>query len=386
MGPLQGISIVEIAGIGPGQLCGMLLADMGAKIIRIERVGAAGLGVAMPPRYNIMNRSRPSVPTDLKHPDGVELVLRLCERADALFEGFRPGTMERLGLGPEQCMARNPRLVYGRMTGWGQSGPLAHAAGHDPNYIALAGVLGSIGERGGPPVYPLNLVGDFGGGGAYLALGLLAAMLEASRSGQGQIVDAAMIDGAASLMTVFHGLLAAGRWSEQRGTNVLDGGAPFMRSYATKDDRYVVIGALEGRFFATLLQKLGITDITAEQQYDVACWPRMEQRLREVFRSRSRAEWCEILEGTDACFAPVLSLSEAPDHPHHRARGTYVDIDGIVQPAPAPRFSRTCSEIQGPPRSAGLQCAEALREWGIAQPEIDSLQARGVLRPHSGAG
>ncbi len=380
MGPLQGIRIVEIAGIGPGQLCGMLLADMGANIIRIERIAAAELGVAIPPRFNIMNRSRPSVPTDLKHPDGVELVLRLCERADALFEGFRPGTMERLGLGPEQCMACNPRLVYGRMTGWGQSGPLAHAAGHDPNYIALAGVLASIGERDGPPVYPLNLVGDFGGGGAYLALGLLAAMLEATRSGQGQIVDAAMIDGAASLMSVFHGLLAGGRWSEQRGTNVLDGGAPFMRSYATKDDRYVVVGALEGHFFTTLLEKLGITDFTAAQQYDVAGWPRMEQRFREVFRTRTRAEWCEILEGTDACFAPVLSLSEAPDHSHHRARGTYVEVDGIVQPGPAPRFSRTLSTIQGPPRPAGSASADALRDWGIRQSEIDRLQASGVLR------
>jgi alpha-methylacyl-CoA racemase len=380
VGPLNGIRIVEIAGIGPGQFCGMLLADMGASVLRIDRLESTDLGVAMPPRYNLMNRSRPVVPLDLRRPEGVELVLDLCAGADALFEGFRPGVMERLGLGPEQCMARNPRLVYGRMTGWGQDGPLAERAGHDPNYIALAGVLGSIGERGGPPVYPLNLVGDFGGGGAYMALGLLAGILEASRSGQGQVVDAAMVDGAASLMTLFHGLAAAGLWKDERGSNVLDGGAPFLRPYETADGGHVVVGALEGRFFRELLDRLGIDDLDPAWQYDRRRWPEIERRLAEVFRSRTRAEWVEAFEGSDACCAPVLSLTEATRHPHNVARGTYVEVDGIVQPAPAPRFSRTPSAAPRPPASAGTGAASALAEWNVPAERVSALCAAGVLR------
>jgi len=380
VGPLKGVRIIEIAGIGPGQFCGMLLADMGASVLRIDRLESGDLGVAVPPRYNLMNRSRPVVPLDLRRREGVELVLDLCAGADALFEGFRPGVMERLGLGPEECMARNPKLVYGRMTGWGQDGPLARRAGHDPNYIALAGVLGSIGERDGPPVYPLNLVGDFGGGGVYLALGLLAGILEASRSGQGQVVDAAMVDGAASLMTLFHGLAAAGLWTEERGSNLLDGGAPFLRPYETADGKHVVIGALEGRFFGELIDRLGLGDLDPAWQYDRRRWPEIERRLAEVFRSRTRAEWIDAFEGSDACFAPVLSLTEATHHPHNVARGTYVEVDGIVQPAPAPRFSRTPSAVQSPPATAGSGAAPALADWDIPEERISALSAAGVLR------
>jgi len=380
VGPLTGIRILEIAGIGPGQFCGMLLADMGASLLRIDRLESGDLGVSMPPRYNLMNRSRPVVPLDLRRPEGVELVLDLCAGADALFEGFRPGVMERLGLGPGECMARNPKLVYGRMTGWGQDGPLALRAGHDPNYIALAGVLGSIGERGGSPVYPLNLVGDFGGGGVYMALGLLAGLLEASRSGQGQVVDAAMVDGAASLMTLFHGLAAAGLWTEERGSNLLDGGAPFLRPYETADGKHVVIGALEGRFFRELLDRLGLGDLDPAWQYDRRRWPEIERRLAEVFRSRTRAEWIEAFEGSDACFSPVLSLTEASRHPHNEARGTYVEVDGIVQPAPAPRFSRTPSAVQGPPAAAGTGAASALADWDVPAERISALCAAGILR------
>lgn len=372
MGPLKGFKIIEIAGIGPGPFCGMLLADMGAEIIRLERAGSDPEGLGLPAKFNLMNRSRPALAIDLKTDQGRELVLRLCENADALFEGFRPGVMERLGLGPDDCMARNSRLVYGRITGWGQDGPLAGAAGHDPNYIALAGALGCIGERGGAPVYPLNLIGDMGGGGAYLAMGLLAALLEVSRSGKGQVVDAAMIDGVSSLMTFLYGLTAAGLWREQRGSNILDGGAPYLRTYRTSDDKHVVIGTLENRFFRDLLQLLEIDDIDPERQHDPAYWPHLEARLAGVFATRTRAEWDDILTGTDACYAPVLGLSEVPGHPHNRARGRYVELDGIRQPAPAPQFSRTPSEIQSPPK--GPQPAQPiLRQWGLTDDEIQRL-------------
>ncbi len=380
MGPLKGVRIIEIAGIGPGQLCGMLLADMGAEVLRIERIAAAELGVSLPARFDLMNRSRTAVALDLKRAEGVELVLELCGSADALFEGFRPGAMERLGLGPEACMARNPRLVYGRMTGWGQAGPLAGRAGHDPNYIALAGVLSCIGERGGGPVYPLNLVGDFGGGGTYLALGLLAGILEASRSGQGQVVDAAMVDGAASLMTAFHGLVAAGMWREERGSNILDGGAPFLRPYETADGQHVVIGALEPRFFRLLLEKMGFDDIDPVAQNDRSQWPALRRRFEDAFRTRTRQEWCDLLQDTDACFAPVLSLTEATRHPHATARRAYVDVDGIIQPAPAPRFSRTPSAISRPPRPAGAGAAQALTGWGIDAAKVQALGRAGVLK------
>lgn len=379
MGPLAGYRILEIAGIGPTQLCGMLLADMGAQVLRLTRHGDADPGVGMPERFNLMNRSRPAVAVDLKHPDGARLLLRLCEGADALFEGFRPGAMERLGIGPAACMARNPRLVYGRMTGWGQDGPLATEAGHDTNYLALAGALDAIGGREGPPVLPLNLVADFGGGALYLALGLLAAMLEATRSGRGQLVDAAMVDGVASLTTMFHGLLAAGLWRERRASNLFDGGAPFMRSYQTRDGRYVAVAALEQRFYRNLLEGLGLADVDPAAQMDASRWPGLHRRLEEVFRSRTRDEWCEILQGRDACFAPVLTFSEAAQHPHNRARETFVEVDGLVQPAPAPRFSRTPSAISSPPDETGQGVGTALAAWGIELDEVGRLEDCGVI-------
>ena len=378
MGPLQGFKIIEIAGIGPTQLTGMLLADMGAQIIRVGRPVGSDPGVEIPARFNLMNRSRPTIAVDLKRPEGVALILRLCARADALFEGFRPGAMERLGLGPDTCLAKNPRLVYGRMTGWGQEGPLAQSAGHDANYIALTGVLASIGERGGDPVYPLNLIGDFGGGGVFLALGLLAGLLETSRSGHGQVVDAAMVDGAASMMTLFYGLMAAGMWREERGSNVIDGGAPFVHVYRTKDDKHVVISPLEGRFYEELLARINV-DIDPGEQVHPQHWAAHEQKLRDVFLTKSRDEWCDLLEGTDTCFAPVLSLSEAAAHPHNVARGTYVEVDGIVQPGPAPRFSRTPAEIQGAPQELGEGTEPALLAWGISEPEIQQLVGDGIV-------
>jgi len=372
MGPLTGFKIIEIAGIGPSQFCGMLLAEMGVEIIRLERPATGDLGVGMPARFNLMNRSRPTIPADLKTEQGRKLVLSLCDDADALFEGFRPGVMERLGLGPDECMSRNPELVYGRMTGWGQDGPLAEAAGHDANYIALSGALASIGERGGDPVYPLNLVGDFGGGGVYLAMGLLAAMLESSKSGKGQVVDAAMVDGAASLMTMFYGLLAGDMWRDERGSNILDGGAPFARPYRTLDGKHIVVSPLENRFFREMLNIMEIEDIDASRQNEPGYWPEIETRLKSVFQTRTRDEWCALLEGSDACFAPVLKMSEAADHRHNMARNTLVSVDGILQPAPAPRFSRTVSEIHG--AAAGVQpAAPVLKRWGLSDEEIDEL-------------
>lgn len=372
MGPLKGFKIIEIAGIGPGQFCGMLLADMGAEIIRLERSDVGDQALNMPAKFNLMNRSRPTIAIDLKSENGKELILRLCEGADALFEGFRPGVMERLGLGPAVCMERNLRLVYGRITGWGQDGPWAESAGHDPNYIALAGALACIGEKGGDPVYPLNLIGDFGGGGAYLAMGILAALLETTRTGRGQVVDAAMVDGVSSMTTFLYGLQAGGLWREQRGSNILDGGAPFVRTYRTRDDKHVVIAPIENRFFCELLSRLGIENIDPARQLDRSYWPEMEKKLSAVFRTRTRREWNELLSDTDACYAPVLEISEVADHPHNRARKTHVEIDGIEQPAPAPRFSRTPSGIQCPPM--GHQPAKpVLQRWGLSDEEIEGL-------------
>jgi alpha-methylacyl-CoA racemase len=373
MGPLSGFRIIEIAGIGPGQFCGMLLADMGARLIRIDRKASADLGIGIPAKHNLMNRSRPTIGVDLKSEAGVKLVLKLCETADALFEGFRPGVMERLGLGPDDCMARNEKLVYGRMTGWGQSGPLADAVGHDGNYAALAGVIGAIGEKGGPPSIPLNLTADFGGGGAYLAIGILAALLEASRSGKGQIVDAAMVDGAASLMTLFYGLRAAGYWHDERGTNILDGGAPFYRAYRTSDRQYVIVCAIEQRFFKALLDLLRIDDISPAEQYAREKWSQQIEVIEKVFAAKTRDQWCERLEGTDACFAPVLSLAEAPDHEHVKARKTFVNVDGITQPAPAPRFSRTVSKVSRPAAGQITDLRGVLSDWGLSESEIDQL-------------
>ncbi len=372
MGPLNGLKIIEVAGIGPTQFCGMLLADMGAQVIRVARRGAGDPATDIAPPFNLMNRSRSTIGIDLKTRQGAGLVLKLCESADAIFEGFRPGVMEGLGLGPDDCLGRNPRIVYGRMTGWGQDGPLAGAAGHDTNYIAVAGALHGIGDRDRPPPVPLNLIGDFGGGALYLAMGLLAAMLEAQRSGQGQVVDAAMVDGAASMLTLFYGLLANRRWADQRQSNLLDGGAPFVRCYATRDGKYVAVCAIERRFFENLLQAMGITGIDADDQYRTEQWPEHVAIFEEAFATRTRDEWCEILDTVDACAAPVLSLTEAPQHPHNVARETFVRVDGIEQPAPAPRFSRTPSEIsQGAGGAADVRAV--LAAWGLADDEIAEL-------------
>ncbi len=381
MGPLEGYRIIEIAGIGPGQFCGMLLADMGAQLLRIDRAESGDLGVAMPAKFNLMNRSRPVIAVDLKQPGGVDLVLRLCTGADALFEGFRPGVMERLGLGPAECMVRNPRLVYGRVTGWGQEGPLANTVGHDTNYIALAGALGALGEAGRAPPVPLNLIGDLGGGGLYLALGMLAALLEAHRSGLGQVVDAAMVDGTASMMTLFYGMLAGDRWQDRRGVNLFDGSAPFVRAYETRDGGYVAVCAIERRFFTALLEALETDEIDPQDQYDRESWPKQRTVLERRFRSRTRDEWAQVFEGVDACFAPVLSLLEAAKHPHSTARNSYLNVDDILQPAPAPRFSRTPSAIRCPPSEPGDNAANSLADWGLSDAEIRRLRELGVVNP-----
>jgi alpha-methylacyl-CoA racemase len=378
MGPLSGFKIVEMAGIGPAPMCAMLLADMGADVLSIDRTTASGLGIPVNAKYDLLRRGRRSVALDLKRPEAVQTVLRLVQQADALIEGFRPGVMERLGLGPEVCLARNPGLVYGRMTGWGQEGPLAHASGHDINYIALVGVLHAIGRKGEAPVPPLNLVGDFGGGALYLALGVVAALLERAKSGQGQVVDAAMIDGAASLMTLMFGLHAAGRWIEHRGANLLDSGAPFYEVYETSDGKYVAIGSLEPKFYRELLRLTGLENEKLPAQHDAPSWPTMKQRLAAAFRGKTRDEWCRIMEGSEVCFAPVLTMSEAPAHPHNRHRGTLVEEDGVMQPAPAPRFSRTPAAIQRPPSAPGADTETALRDWGFSADEVQRLLAAAV--------
>ena len=379
-GPLSGYKLIEIAGVGPTQLTGMLLADMGAEIVRVERLTKVELGVYMRVNYKLMNRSRRSIAIDLKQPQGRDVVLDLCAGADALFEGFRPGVMERLGLGPDECMRRNERLVYGRMTGWGQDGPLAETAGHDPNYIGIAGVLACIGKQDEAPAYPLNLIGDFGGGALYLAMGMLAAMLETARSGRGQVVDTAMVDGAASMMTAFYGLLAAGLWKEQRGSNILDGGAHFVNTYRTKDDQYVVVAPIEGRFYNELLDRLEISDPELrKQQHNQDRWPEFADKLQDIFLTKTRDEWCEIFDGSDACFAPVLGLTEATQHPHAQARDAYASIDGVIQPAPAPRFSRTPAEIQSPPPEPGQHTEEILLDWGFSEERIAELLADNII-------
>ena len=379
MGPLEGVKIVELAGIGPGPMACMLLADMGADVIKVDRLADAGLGVAMPNKYQLLHRGRKSVAVDLKNPAGVDAVLKLVESADALIEGFRPGVTERMGLGPEDCWARNPKLVYGRMTGWGQTGTLSHAAGHDMNYIALIGALHAIGRKGEAPVPPLNLVGDFGGGALYMVVGVLAALLEAGRSGKGQVVDTAMTDGAASLMTIFYGMLGAGQWKDERGSNVLDTGAHFYDVYETSDGKHVSIASIEAKFYAEMLEKTGLKDAGLPDQWDAASWPEVNAKMKEVFKTKTRDEWCEIMEGSDVCFAPVLNLTEAPNHAHNQARQTFVEIDGVVQPNVAPRFSRTESAIQRPPAAPGEHTEEALREWGFDDAALDSLRKAGAI-------
>ncbi|MPZ44337.1 MAG: CoA transferase [Betaproteobacteria bacterium] len=376
MGPLQGTKIVELAGIGPGPLCAMLLADLGATVLRIDRKNPVELGSPRPLTYNLLLRNRRAVALDLKQPAAVDLVLRLVSEADALIEGFRPGVTERLGLGPDACLQRNPRLVYGRVTGWGQDGPLAQAAGHDLNYIALTGALHAIGRKGQPPTPPLNLLGDYAGGSLYLALGVLAAMLEARSSGKGQVVDAAMVDGAASLMTSAFGLYAGGLMSLERGTNATDTGAYYYDVYQCADGEWISIAPIEGRFHDELLRRIDIAPEEIGDQRDPTRWERARATFTRVFRTRTRQQWCELLEGSDACFAPVLSMAEAPRHPHLAARGTFVEVDGVVQPAPAPRFSRTTLETPAPPEPA--DAVRALEGWLCAE-EIRALQASGVL-------
>jgi alpha-methylacyl-CoA racemase len=377
-GPLSGFRVLELAGIGPGPLCGMMLADQGAEVIRIDRPGGnptAEMG------HGILFRNRRSLALNLKNPRGVETVLRLCERADAIFEGYRPGVAERLGVGPEACLAKNPRLVYGRMTGWGQSGPLANTAGHDINYIAITGALHAIGRRGEAPVPPLNLVGDFGGGGMLLAFGIVCALLEAQKSGKGQVVDAAMIDGAAALMAMFYGLKTAGMFNGPRGTHLLDTGAPFYDVYETKDGKYASIGAIEPQFFAQLAQRAGLPTDDYGVQYDMSEWPQQKERLAALFKSKTLAEWTALLEGSDACFAPVLDLDEAPRHPHNVARKTFTSVGGEVQPSPAPRFSRTPASEPIPCTPMGRDTHAVLHDFGFGEDEIASLiEARAVAQ------
>jgi len=350
MGPLQDIRIVELAGIGPGPMAAMLLADLGATVLRIDRVEAGDLGVKRPVRFNLLMRNRDCIELDLKQPEAVEQVLQFVEQSDGLIEGFRPGVTERLGLGPEVCLARNPRLVYGRITGWGQTGPLARAAGHDLNYVSLTGIVHAIGRAGQPPGIPLALAGDFSGGALYLVIGMLSAMLEARRSGQGQVIDAAIVDGTASMATAFYGLHAAGLWRAERGSNFLDSGAPFYDVYECADGNWISIGPIEVRFYTQLLQQLELDPASLGEQHDHAAWPHAKQKIAERFRTRTRAAWCDLLEGTDVCFAPVLSFDEAPQHPHLKARATFIEVDGVVQPAPAPRFSRSVPATPTAPR------------------------------------
>jgi alpha-methylacyl-CoA racemase len=382
MGPLSGFTVIEMAGIGPGPFAGMLLADMGARVVRVDRIAAGWGGAADPARLraDVVARGRESIAVDLKSGEGIELVLRLVEGAHALIEGFRPGVMERLGLGPEACLVRNPRLVFGRMTGWGQEGPLAQRAGHDINYISLSGALGAIGRAGEAPVPPLNLVGDYGGGGLLLAYGVVCALLAAGRDGAGQVVDAAMVDGSALLMAQMYAMRAQGMWSDTRGANLLDTGAPFYDVYATSDGGYVSVGPIEPAFFAELLAIVGIDDLDPRQQYDAQSWPALRARLAEAFAGRSRDSWIEAFAGSDACVAPVLSMAEAPEHPHNVARSTFLVRDGVVQPAPAPRFSRTSAEVRLSPPSAGEHTDAVLAGLGIAPEEVAALRERGVVQ------
>jgi alpha-methylacyl-CoA racemase len=379
MGPLQGLRVVELASIGPGPMCAMLLADLGADVVRVDRLEPSGLGVPMEPRFDVHGRNRRSVAIDLKAADGRAAVLRLVERADVLIEGFRPGVAERLGLGPADCHARNPRLVYGRVTGFGQTGPLAQAAGHDLNYIALTGALHAIGPAAGAPVPPLNLVGDYGGGALYLAFGLLAAVYERQSSGRGQVVDAAMVDGAASLMSLFNGLRAAGAWGAPRGENLLDGGAPFYGVYETADGLHVALGPLEPKFFAEFARRVGLPEHFVRGQHDRALWPAMRAAIADIVRTRTRDAWCAQLEGTDACFAPVLTLDEAPAHPHALARASYVRVDGVTQPAPAPRFDRSVPQTPRPAPEVGAHTAEVLAEAGFDAAQVQALRDAGVI-------
>ena len=377
-GPLAGIRVLEFEAIGPGPFAGMLLADMGADVLLVDRPGASDLGLKRERWMDVMMRGRRSVTLDLKAPGARDAALELASRADALIEGFRPGVMERLGLGPAECLARNPRLVYGRMTGWGQDGPLAARAGHDINYIALAGVLHAFGRKGEAPVPPLNLVGDFGGGGMLLGFGIASALVHAQKTGKGQVVDAAMVEGASLLAAMFSGFLAAGRWTEERGVNLLDSGAPWYDAYQTKDGKYVAIGSIEAKFYEDLLARLGLDPKALPAQNDRAGWPTLRKTFAERFRTKTRDEWCAAFEGSDACFAPVLTFSEARAHPHNAARGSFVTVAGVEQPAPAPRFSATPASVQREPPERGAGGREALADWGFDEAAIGRLASAGV--------
>lgn len=372
-GPLKGVRVVEFAGLGPGPFCGMLLSDLGADVIRIDRREAKA---AQP--HQVTHRGRRSVALNLKDPRAIELCLDLMSRAELVFEGFRPGVMERLGLGPEVALKRNPRLVYGRMTGWGQDGPLAQAAGHDINYIAITGALHAIGTKD-RPVPPLNLIGDFGGGSLYLALGLLSALLHARATGQGQVVDAAMVDGAASLMSYFFGFRAEGVHTAERASNRLDGGAPFYDVYKCADGQWVALGSIEPQFYALLREKAGLSDPAFDAQMDRSRWPELKAKVAEAIARKTRSEWCALMEGSDVCFAPVLELGEAPLHPHNVARNAFVTVDGVVQPAPAPRFSATPGAVQGPPPGIGAHNVSSLEDWGLPGSMVRDLKDNGVI-------
>jgi alpha-methylacyl-CoA racemase len=380
MGPLTGIRVIEFAGIGPAPFAGMLLADLGADVVRIDRPGGPPLAAFVDPARDPLGRGKRSMAVDLKHPRAIEVVRRLVGRADVLLEGFRPGVMERLGLGPDTCLDWNPRLVYGRMTGWGQEGPLARRAGHDLAYIAVTGALHAIGPAGGPPAIPVNLVGDFGGGALFLVAGVLAALVERGGSGRGQVVDAAIVDGAAALLAQIFGLLAAGVWRDRRGENLIDGGAPWYSVYRTRDGRYLAIAAIEPPFYAELLSRLGLAgDPDLPGQFEVERWDELRDRIARVVATRTREEWTAIFDGSDACVAPVLALGEAPAHPHLAARGTFARAGGMVQPAPAPRFSRTPGAIAGPPCAVGAHTDAILQEAGFGADDIARLREAGCV-------
>jgi alpha-methylacyl-CoA racemase len=374
VGPLEGLRVIELQGIGPAPFCGMLMADLGARVISVGRSSSAADRSEF-----ISERGKLSVALNLKVPEGIDVMLRLCEHADVLIEGFRPGVMERLGLGPDACMSRNPRLVYGRMTGWGQTGPLASAAGHDINYISLSGALHSVGRAGERPLPPLNLVGDFGGGAMFLAFGVMSAVFEAQRSGLGQVIDVSMVEGSAALMHMMYAMKAQGQWSDSRGTNLLDGGAPFYDTYETADGKYVSIGALEPEFYRLLVTMTGVDAQEFSTHMKPQHWPALREKLAAVIKQKTREEWGELMEGTDACFAPVLSMAEAPQHPHNRERGSFIEVAGVSQPAPTPRFNRTIPQAPRAPTPAGSDTDAVLRAAGYSESQIHSLRERGAL-------
>ncbi|PCJ37214.1 MAG: carnitine dehydratase [Cellvibrionales bacterium] len=380
-GPLTGLKVVELAGIGPAPMAAMMLSDMGAEVIRVDRLTASGLGIPMPKKFNFLGRGRKSIAVDLKNPDGIETLLDLIDKADIVLEGFRPGVMERLGMGPDVCLERNPKLVYGRVTGWGQEGPLSKSAGHDLNYIALSGALHAIGRSNDePPTPPLNLVGDFGGGTMFIVVGILAALHEVKNSGKGQVVDAGMVDGALSLMTSIYGMNAGGNQSDERASNILDSGAHFYNVYETRDGKYVSIGSIETKFYAMLLEKIGLDPDSLPPQMERESWPAMKEKFKEIFLTKTRDEWCALMENTDICFAPVLSLAEAPNYPHNKERGSFVNVDGVMHPAPAPRFSATPSSIKSPTPATGVHTDEVLADWGISADKVAALKASGAIK------